>query len=87
MSDTDSKALEGLKALISSIVAETLKQARVETPDDPLLTVPQAAARAGMGQSKFRLLVKAGFIKRAPGGVVRVRQSEVDAYGKPEKSK
>lgn len=77
------EAINGLRLFIKGVVAEALDERRKEGADDPILDTKQAAARLGIGTTKFRDLVNAGLIPRIKGiSYIRVRQSAVDVYGK-----
>lgn len=53
---------------------------------DKLLSIPKAAKQLGISETKLRELVDVGAIMRAPGITeIRIRQSELDSYGKPER--
>lgn len=63
------------------VMAELGEKLRLH--DDPLLTVPAAAARIGVHKDTLYKLVRARVIKKAPGMTdIRIRQSVLDAYGK-----
>lgn len=84
-------ALEGIADALVAIAAPKMIEkieAHFEVRADPLMTVKEGAVHLGISEQKLRDLIHGGFIKRAPGiAEIRVRQSVLDAYGKPEKAK
>lgn len=67
--------------LAAAVLAEVRTQLRYQ--DDPLMTVKQASAHTGLSTQKLYDLINAGVIKKAPGMTeIRVRRSNLDAYGK-----
>lgn len=85
-----SEALRPLSLLIAEQVIEAASPALLERiiaqaanfAPNPLLNVEQAAKRLALSPSTIRTLVHSGAIHRAPDiAEIRIRQSEVDAYG------
>lgn len=65
---------------------EYLDARRTEKQSDPLLTVREVAQRLRLGETTVRQLVELKELTRAKGiSEIRIRQSVVDAYGKPAK--
>lgn len=69
-------------AKVGPKLLEYLDARRVEKQLDPLLTVRESAKRLRLSEMTVRRLVEGGHLSRAKGvSEIRIRQSEVDAYG------
>lgn len=76
--------IEGTASAVAARAMEIIAEHHFVQQDDPLLTAKEAGQRIGFSDTKIRQLVELGHLKKAPGLIeIRIRQSVVDAYGKP----
>lgn len=74
-------------AFAKLVAAELAKLMSPEAKPDRLLSCAEAGEQLNLSRQKVRELVLAGHITRVPGITdIRIRQSALDAYGKPEAS-
>lgn len=77
--------VEPLAQAVAARALEIIAEHKFNPPPDPLLNTRQIAERLDVSETKVRELVAGGWLRKAPGMIeIRVRQSEVDAYGKPD---
>jgi excisionase family DNA binding protein len=90
MSDDTQKSWDVFVSALVAAAAPAMAEAviakvgdRLRAADNPLLTVQQSAKHVGLSPQTIRNLVRSGVLKRAKGLTdIRIRKSELDAYGK-----
>jgi hypothetical protein len=83
----DELAAKVVEIAAPALLAKLDERASAARPD-PLLTVAQSSKHSGLTVKNIRLLIEQGYIAKAPGLLeTKIRQSVLDAYGKPEAKK